>query len=90
MTDLLSEITRVTKAYYAQAGRLQLTAQDFYAWLAALSPGRRAAVLKRGFKDQQNEPALLRYCLEARGCSMWHFMGEQLSAEAFALWADQL
>ncbi|MCI1189801.1 hypothetical protein MON38_20455 [Hymenobacter sp. DH14] len=90
MADLLSEITSAAKAYYAQASKLQLTAQDFYAWLASLSTERRAAVLKRGFNDQRTEPTLLRYCLEARGCSMWRFMREQLSAEAFALWADQL
>jgi hypothetical protein len=90
MADLLCEIIRAAKAYYAQAGSLQLTAQDFYAWLASLSAERRAAVLKRGFKSQLTEPSLLRYCLEARGNSMWRFMKEQLSVEAFAVWADQL
>ena len=86
MPDLLTEITRAAKAYYAQANALPLTATDFYEWWATLSVTRQAEVTARGFTASQAEPAFLRYCLEARGYAMWGFMAERLSIAAFELW----
>jgi hypothetical protein len=87
MSDLLNEITRAAQAYYAQTSDFPLTATDFYDWLGALPAARRADVLARGFITSQSEPDFLRYCLECRGYAMRAFMAEQLSAEAYALWA---
>ena len=87
MPDLLTEITHAAKVYYAQTGAFTLTATDFFDWLASLPPARRAAVQAHGFTASQAEPAFLRYCLEGRGYTMRHFMAEQLSPAAFALWA---
>ena len=90
MPDLLPEIACAAQAHYDQAGRMALTAIDFYAWLAFLAAPRRAQVLKRGLTAGQSEPALWRFCLEQRGYSMWTFMAEHLSKAAFARWADGL
>ncbi len=86
MPDLLTEITRAAKAYYAQAHALPLTATDFYDWLASLPAARRADVRARGFAASQAEPDFLRFCLEWRGHDMWSFMAGQLSVPAFELW----
>lgn len=86
MPDLLAEITRAARAYYAQVNELPLTATDFYAWLDDLPAPRRAEVLARGFVASRAEPGLLRYCLEWRGYGMREFMAQQLSAAAFELW----
>lgn len=86
MPDLLSEISRAVRAYYAQANGLSLTATDLYDWLGELPAARRAAVLARGLTAGQAEPLFLRYCLEGRGYDMRTFMGEQLSVAAFGLW----
>jgi len=86
MSDLLSEITHVAKAYYAQASSLPLTATDFYDWLASLPVTRRVEVTACGFTAGQAEPDFLRFCLEWRGKDMWSFMAGQLSIAAFELW----
>ena len=87
MPDLLHEITRAAQAYYAQTSDFPLTATDFFDWLDALPVARRADVLARGFTTSQAEPDFLRWCLELRGYAMRDYMAEQLSAEAYALWA---
>jgi hypothetical protein len=87
MPDLLTEITRAAKAYYAQTSNFPLTATDFFDWLGSLPAARRAAVEAHGFTASQAEPAFLRYCLEGRGYAMRPFMAERLSAAAFTLWA---
>ena len=87
MPDLLHEITRAAQAYYAQTSDFPLTATDFFDWLDALPAARRADVLARSFTTSQAEPDFLRWCLELRGYSMRDYMAEQLSAEAYALWA---
>jgi hypothetical protein len=87
MSDLLTEITRAAKAYYAQTSDFPLTATDFYDWLGALPAARRADVLARGFLTSQAEPDFLRWCLELRGYSMRAFMAEQLSVAAYSIWA---
>ena len=88
MPDLLTEITDAAKAYYAQACTFTLTATDFYDWMAGLPAARRAQVHTHGFTPHQNEPDLLRYCLEWRGYDMRAFMAGRLSVEAFALWVN--
>ena len=90
MPELPSAIMRATEAYYAQAGAVVLTATDLYDWLASLSAERRAHVMREGLKKNQHERVMLRYCLEKRGHSMWHFMARQLSAFNFAQWADHV
>lgn len=86
MPDLLTEITKAAKAYYAQAQTFTLTATDFYEWMAELPPARRAEVRARGFVASHAEPDFLRHCLEWRGYAMREFMAGQLSVDAFALW----
>ncbi|WP_310395727.1 hypothetical protein [Hymenobacter sp.] len=86
MPDLLSEITRAARAYYAQADAFPRTATDFHDWLATLPVARRATIATRGFAASQAEPDFLRFCLEWRGYDMWGFMAKHLSVEAFALW----
>ena len=86
MSDLLTEITRAARAYYAQADGIMLTATDFNDWRASLSAARRAEITARGLAAARAEPAFLRYCLEWRGYDMWHFMAGRLSVPAFALW----
>ncbi|AMJ67779.1 hypothetical protein [Hymenobacter sp. PAMC 26628] len=86
MPDLLSEITRAAKAYFAQASSLPLNAIDFNDWLATLPVARRAEVTARGFAASQAEPDFLRFCLEWRGHDMWGFMAGRLSIAAFELW----
>lgn len=86
MPDLLTEITRAAKVYYAQANVLPLTATDFFEWWATLSAARQAEVTARGFAASRAEPDFMRHCLEARGYDMWGFMAEQLSIAAFELW----
>ena len=84
--DLLTEITRAARAYYAQVDDIMLTATDFHDWRASLSAARQAEVTARGLAAARAEPAFLRYCLEWRGYDMWHFMAGRLSVPAFALW----
>lgn len=86
MPDLLTEITRAAKAYYAQAPALGLTQTDFLDWVATLPLNRQATVRRHGFAAAQAEPAFLRYYLEWRGYDMWGFMAARLSLAAFALW----
>lgn len=90
MPDLLPEIAGAAQAHYDLAGRVALTAIDFYAWLASLAAPRRTQVLKCGLAASQSEPALWRFCLGQRGYSMRTFMAEHLSKAAFARWADGL
>jgi hypothetical protein len=86
MSDLLSEITTATQAYYAQTSDFPLTATDFYDWLASLPATRRADVMARGFTTTQSEPDFLRWCLELRGYSMRAFMAERLAVAAYEVW----
>ena len=86
MPDLLTEITRATRAYYRQVDALQLTATDFYDWLGGLPAASRAEVLARGFVASRAEPQFLLQCLEGRGLSMRDFMARQLSVAAYELW----
>jgi hypothetical protein len=85
---VLAEIATATKAYCDQARCLQLTATDFYDWLDALPPARRALVKERGLRACRFEPNFLRFCLEWRGYDMWSFMAANLSLEAFEYWAS--
>lgn len=87
MPDLLTEITRAAKAYYAQAPALGPTAADFHDWTTLLAPVRQAENRARGFAAALADPEFLRYCLEWRGYDMWGFMAAQLSVAAFAVWA---
>jgi len=86
MPDLLTEITRAARAFYAQVENITLTATDFHDWRASLPAARRAGVSAPDFTASRAEPAFLRYCLEWRGYDMWHFMAGQLSVPAFSLW----
>lgn len=88
MPDLLAEITRVAKAYYVQANRLQITATDLYDWLATLPSARQEAVLHAGFSSSQTELDFLRFCLELRGYSMRSFLAEKISVAAYTLWVS--
>ena len=87
MPDLLTEITRAAKAYYAQAPAMGLTSNDFNDWVASLAPVRQEPARRCGFAAAQAAPAFLRYCLEWRGHDMWGFMAARLSVGAFELWA---
>ncbi|ALW83788.1 hypothetical protein AUC43_00910 [Hymenobacter sedentarius] len=86
MTELAAEIHRAIQAYCAQARALPLTATDFYDWLAALPPDRRAEVKAQGMRASKAEPEFLSFCLEWRGYTLWNFMAGHLSLEAFDHW----
>ncbi len=85
--DLLTEITRAARRYYAQAADVQLTAADFFDWLARLNPAEAAVFQAKGFALAQHEWAFMRFALEARGLSMREWMLRELPVEAYELWA---
>ena len=86
MPDLLTEITRAARRYYAQAADVQLTATDFFDWLGQLIPAAAAVFQVKGFALAQHEWAFMRFALEARGLSMREWMMRELPVAAYQLW----
>jgi hypothetical protein len=84
--NALTEITTAARAYYRQSVPLQLTATDFFDWLALLPAATRADLERQGFAVGGHQLAFLRHCLELRGYSMRQHMMEQLSVAAYELW----
>jgi hypothetical protein len=87
--DTLAEITEVARTYYQLARRYQLTATDFFDWLALLPPATRADLGRRGFTGAGHQLDFLRHCLELRGHSMRAYMMEHLSIAAYEEWMKQ-
>lgn len=85
MSTQQAALTRVTQAYYAQAGALSLTATDFYHWLNSLPGTRWAEVLQEGFTTGQ-QPDFLRHFLERRSHRLSDFLAGQFSLPDFAQW----